>query len=102
LPKVIALLALQTRKVNMDSDFASVIPARRCRMHGAVAFGFAIRCLGAHIWRMLRNPSNDRLRSKAFVRDVGAFFAAGHHTIKAHGIAALQLRALKQHYKQLC
>jgi hypothetical protein len=36
--------------------------------------------------------------AKAFVRDMRAFFAAGHNTIKADGIAAQQLYLLKQHY----
>jgi len=36
--------------------------------------------------------------ARAFVRDMKAFFACGHDTIKADGIAAMQLHALKQHY----
>jgi hypothetical protein len=36
--------------------------------------------------------------AKAFVRDVHAFFAAGHNTIKTDGMAANQLHALKQYY----
>jgi hypothetical protein len=36
--------------------------------------------------------------AKAFVRDMRAFFAARHNTIKADGIAANQLHALRQHY----
>ena len=36
--------------------------------------------------------------ARAFVRDMKAFFACGHDTIKADGIAARQLHALKQHY----
>jgi len=36
--------------------------------------------------------------AQAFVRDMKAFFACGHDTIKADGIAAMQLHALKQHY----
>ena len=33
-----------------------------------------------------------------FVRNMKAFFTRGHDTIKADGIAAMQLHALKQHY----
>jgi hypothetical protein len=36
--------------------------------------------------------------ARAFVRDMKAFLACGHDTIKADGIAAMQLHALKQHY----
>ena len=36
--------------------------------------------------------------ARAFVRDMKAFFACGHDTIKADGIAAMQLHALRQHY----
>jgi len=36
--------------------------------------------------------------ARAFVRDMKAFFACGHDTIEADGIAATQLHALKQHY----
>jgi hypothetical protein len=36
--------------------------------------------------------------AKALVRDMRAFFGAGHNTIKADGIAANQLHALRQHY----
>ena len=36
----------------------------------------------------------------AFVRDMRAFFACGHDTIKADGIAALQLQALREHYSK--
>jgi len=36
--------------------------------------------------------------ARAFVHDMKAFFACGHDTIKADGIAAMQLHALKQHY----
>ena len=36
--------------------------------------------------------------AQAFVRDMKAFFACGHDIIKADGIAAMQLHALKQHY----
>jgi hypothetical protein len=36
--------------------------------------------------------------ARAFVRDMLAFFAAGHHQIKADEIAARQLFALKQYY----
>jgi hypothetical protein len=36
--------------------------------------------------------------ARAFVRDMKALFACGHDTIKADGIAAMQLHALKQHY----
>jgi len=36
--------------------------------------------------------------TRAFVRDMKAFFAAGGTGIKADGIAAMQLHALKQHY----
>jgi len=34
----------------------------------------------------------------AFVRDMKAFFACGHDTIKADGIAAMQLHSFKEHY----
>ena len=34
-----------------------------------------------------------------FVRDMKAFFACGHDTIKADGIAANTLHSLKQHYR---
>jgi hypothetical protein len=37
--------------------------------------------------------------AEAFVRDMRAFFAAGGTGVKADGIAAMQLHALKQHYK---
>ena len=36
--------------------------------------------------------------AREFIRDMKAFFACGHDTIKADGIAAMQLHALKQHY----
>ena len=36
--------------------------------------------------------------AKAFVRDKKAFFAAGGTGVKADGIAAMQLHALKLHY----
>jgi hypothetical protein len=36
--------------------------------------------------------------ARAFVRDMKAFFACGHDTVKADGIAAMQLHAPKQHY----
>jgi hypothetical protein len=36
--------------------------------------------------------------AKAFVRDMRAFFHAGGTGVKADGIAAQQLHALKQHY----
>lgn len=36
--------------------------------------------------------------AKAFVRDMKAFFKAGGTGVKADGIAAMQLHALKQHY----
>jgi hypothetical protein len=36
--------------------------------------------------------------AKAFVRDMKAFFKAGGTGLKADGIAAMQLHALKQHY----
>ena len=36
--------------------------------------------------------------ARAFVRDMRAFFACGHDTIKADGIAAMQLHALRQHF----
>jgi hypothetical protein len=36
--------------------------------------------------------------AKAFVRDMRAFFKAGGTGVKADGIAANQLHALKQHY----
>ena len=36
--------------------------------------------------------------AKAFVRDMRAFFAAGGTGVKADGIAAMQLHALRQHY----
>jgi hypothetical protein len=36
--------------------------------------------------------------AKAFVRDMRAFFAAGGTGVKADGIAARQLHALKEHY----
>jgi hypothetical protein len=36
--------------------------------------------------------------ARVFVRDMKAFFACGHDTIKADGIAAMQLHALRQHY----
>jgi hypothetical protein len=36
--------------------------------------------------------------ARAFVHDMKAFFACGHDTIKADGITAMQLHALKQHY----
>ena len=34
---------------------------------------------------------------RAFVRDMHAFFACGHDTIKADAIAAQQLHALREH-----
>ena len=37
--------------------------------------------------------------AKAFVRDMKAFFAAGGTGPRADGIAAMQLHALKEHYK---
>ncbi len=36
--------------------------------------------------------------ARAFIRDMRAFFAAGHDTIKAEAIAAQQLHLLKEHY----
>ena len=36
--------------------------------------------------------------ARAFVRDMKAFFKAGGTGVKADGIAAMQLHALKQHY----
>jgi hypothetical protein len=36
--------------------------------------------------------------ARAFVRDMKAFFTCGHDTIKADGIAATQLHALREHY----
>ena len=36
--------------------------------------------------------------ARAFVRDMKAFFACGRDTIKADGIAAMQLHDLRQHY----
>ena len=36
--------------------------------------------------------------ARNFVRDMRAFFACGHDTIKADGIAANTLHSLKQHY----
>jgi hypothetical protein len=36
--------------------------------------------------------------AKAFVKNMRAFFAAGGTGVKADGIAAMQLHALKQHY----
>ena len=36
--------------------------------------------------------------AKAFVRDTRAFFKAGGTGVKADGIAAMQLHALKEHY----
>lgn len=35
--------------------------------------------------------------ARAFVRDMRAYFAAGHDQIKADGIAAQQLRALREY-----
>jgi hypothetical protein len=61
--------------------------------------GFCIRSFRAHLRRTpakaLELPPEV---AKAFVRDMRAFFAAGHQTIEADGIAARQLHALKQHY----
>jgi hypothetical protein len=37
--------------------------------------------------------------ARNFVRDMHAFFKAGGRGVKADGIAAQQLHALKQHYK---
>jgi hypothetical protein len=36
--------------------------------------------------------------ARAFVRDMKAFFACGHDTIKADGIAVGALHSLRQHY----
>jgi hypothetical protein len=36
--------------------------------------------------------------ARAFVKDMRAFFAAGGTGVKADGIAARQLHALKEHY----
>lgn len=36
--------------------------------------------------------------ARNFLRDMRAFFAAGRDTIKADGIAAQQLHALREHY----
>ncbi len=36
--------------------------------------------------------------AREFVRDMHAFFACSHNTIKADGIAAQQLHLLRQHY----
>jgi len=36
--------------------------------------------------------------ARDFIRDMRAFFAAGHDTIKADGIAAQQLHLLREHY----
>ena len=36
--------------------------------------------------------------AKAFVRDMIAFFAAGETGVKADGIVATQLHALREHY----
>jgi hypothetical protein len=36
--------------------------------------------------------------ARDFIRDMRAFFAAGHNTIKADAIAAQQLHALREHY----
>lgn len=36
--------------------------------------------------------------AKAFIRDMRAFFAAGGTGVKADGIAAMQLHALKERY----
>jgi hypothetical protein len=48
---------------------------------------------------MLRKPLElPPAVARAFVRDMKAFFACGHDTIKADRIAAMQLHALKQHY----
>jgi hypothetical protein len=55
--------------------------------------------MGTYIRRMSSKPIElPHVVARAFVRDMKAFFACGHDTIKADGIAAMQLHALKQHY----
>jgi hypothetical protein len=52
------------------------------------AAGFVIGCLTAYIGGMPHKPIELPPEvAKAFVRDMRAFFAAGHNTIKADGIA---------------
>jgi hypothetical protein len=70
---------------------------RLSALHALQPFG--IRPLGSYSRYMPRKPIElPPAGARAFVRDMCAFFAAGHDTIKDDGIAARQLFALKQHY----
>jgi hypothetical protein len=49
---------------------------------------------------MPRKPSElSPTVARAFVRDMKAFFAAGHDTIKADEIAALQMKVLRRYQR---
>jgi hypothetical protein len=64
----------------------------------ASADGFAIKCALAYIFVMLKPVDLPPEVACAFVRDMRAFHAE-KNGVKADGIAARQLHALKAHYK---
>jgi len=60
---------------------------------------FAIAGLKLYNRRMPRKPIElPPAVAREFVRDMKAFFACGHDTIKADGIAVGTLHSLRQHY----
>jgi hypothetical protein len=62
-------------------------------------FRFAIGSQNAYVRPVPSKPLDLPLDvAKAFIKDMHAFFAAGGTGVKADGIAAMQLHALKQHY----